>query len=87
MPDDPPVGPGEIVARFIGTGLFGGFVSLVIFLTVIWGDFEFFWRSPLRHLLWIIPLAWGIVGIFRFDEMLDPARRIFSGFFGVDSDE
>ena len=67
--------------RFVGCALFGGLVSLVIFFVVIfWGLYGFF-DSYWKHTLWIVPLVWGILGIFWFDRMLDIARDIFEAPF------
>lgn len=83
---DPLAGPLGAVAKFVGAGLFGGFVSLVVFLGILWLDVDAFWQSPWPHVLWIIPVMWGVLGIFWFDKMLDAARKIFEGFFGIESE-
>ena len=80
---DPLTGPGGAVLKFIGSALFGGFVSLVVVLAAFFLEIDRFWQRPWIHLLWVIPLVWGFLGIFWFEKMLDAARRIFEDFFGV----
>jgi len=63
--------------RFVGCALFGGLVSLIILFIALffglYGIFGGYWK----HIFWVIPTAWGILGIFWFDKMLDIARDIF----------
>jgi hypothetical protein len=72
------------MVKFVCAGLFGGFISLVLFLTVLWVDMPGFWESPWPHLFWVIPVVWGTLGIFWFDKMLDVARKLTEGFLGLD---
>jgi len=64
--------------KFIASALFGGFISFIIF----WFFFyhEEFWTKGFYHVLWIIPLIWGVWGIFWFDKMLDSAAKMFEDF-------
>ena len=71
------------VCKFFGSALFGALVSLVIFLVITYsGDIDAFTATAWVHILWVIPLLWGVLGIFFFDQMLDLARKIIGGFFG-----
>jgi len=81
---DPRRGIGGVIGRFIVATFFGGFVSLVILAIVLWVDLDMFWESPWPHVLWLIPMVWGILGIFWFDQMLNAGRKIFEMFFGID---
>ena len=91
--DDPLGGIGGAISKFVCAAVFGGFVSVVVFLGVLWlgwGDetgMDRFWNSPWPHILWIIPLVWGFLGVFWFDRMLDASRDIFDRFFGVNDDD
>lgn len=62
--------------RFVGCALFGGLVSFVIFFVVMFFGLYGFFDSYWKHSLWIVPIVWGILGIFWFDNMLDIARDI-----------
>lgn len=73
------------VLKFIISTLFGGFVSAAIFLVFmcasVRGHFvEEFWSSKYLHAFWIVPLAWGFLGIFLFETMLNTARDLVEGF-------
>ena len=59
---------------------------MVLLLFILEMDFASFWQTRWRHVLWILPVVWGVLGIFWFGRMLDIARRIFEDYFGVDSD-
>jgi hypothetical protein len=68
--------------KFIGAALFGGLVSfavLFVAFVVLDVDIMFSANGKWFHCLWMIPLAWGILGIFCFDRMLALARAIFEG--------
>ena len=74
---DPFRGPGWAIAKFFGAALFGGFISFIVFALIFWINPNAL--SLLWHILWIIPVVWGILGIFWYDKMLDIARRIVEG--------
>ena len=75
---DPFRRPGWAIAKFVGAALFGGFISLIVL--VFFYCFHIFPPNHWWHILWIIPVVWGILGLFWYDRMLDIARRIFEGF-------
>jgi len=85
MKKDPLSGPVGAIAKFIGAALFGGFVSLLLLGSAFWLDLEFLYESPWIHIFWIIPVAWGVLGVFWFDQMLDAARHLVEGALGVDT--
>ncbi|HEY3377963.1 MAG TPA: hypothetical protein VGL77_10780 [Armatimonadota bacterium] len=70
--------------RFIGSAIFGGFLSLLllfVFLHLgIVRDLDDWWLRGVLHALWILPVCWGILGIFWYDAMLDMARDIVEWF-------
>ena len=72
-------GPMGAVAKCFGAALFGGFVSLVLLGAAFWFELEFFFERPGMHVFWIIPVVWGVLGIFWFDAMLDAARHLVEG--------
>ncbi|MBM4034734.1 MAG: hypothetical protein FJ291_23565 [Planctomycetes bacterium] len=83
---DPLAGPLGAVLKFFFSALFGCLISLAIAGLFYWcGLGLWFWQSRWVHILWIIPLAWGLLGILWFDQMLDWAREILEGFSGQDS--
>ena len=66
------------ILRFLVSVLFGGFVSLFIFIVLfLWLSLPIIWGTKYVHIFWIIPLIWGIIGIFMFDEMIDIPRKLF----------
>jgi len=77
-------GPLAVVGKFIATAFMGGFVSLVVLVFFQSYAFQACWEEPWPHLLWVIPLFGGILGVFWFDWMLEAARDIFERCFGVD---
>ena len=67
------------ILRFLVSAFFGGFISLFIFIVIFrWYVIIPFWDTKFVHVLWIIPLVWGILGIFLFDKMMDITRNSFS---------
>jgi len=74
-----------VVAKFLGAALFGGFVSLILLCGVFWLELEFPLESPWIHVFWIIPVAWGALGVFWFDPMLDAARYLVEAVLDVDT--
>jgi membrane protein DedA with SNARE-associated domain len=66
--------------RFILSALFGGFISVVLFFIMIYFGIDGFFQSNWKHSLWIIPLCWGVIGIFWFENSLSIARDIVEGF-------
>lgn len=73
-------GPFGAFYKFLGASLFGLLVSLVVFLSMIFLAAESFFAPPWIHVLWIIPLAWGLIGVIWFDPMLDLGKKILDGF-------
>ena len=80
---DPLRGPIGAALKFFGAALFGCFVSLILLIVAFFGEIGI-WDTKWAHVLWVIPAVWGILGIFWFDKMLDFARALFEGFFGLD---
>ncbi len=69
--------------RFFGALLFGLFLDIVILcccgIVLLMGyKPSFGWLS---YTLIVIPLIWGLGGIFFFNEMLDLAGEIIERFF------
>ena len=83
--DGPLKGPLGAVAKFFAAALFGGFVSLLVFFVVLLIGIDAFWQSPWPHVLWIIPLVWGVLGIFWFERMIDMARDLVETVLGVEN--
>lgn len=76
-PKDPLAGPLGALCKFVAAGLCGGLVcDLLLFSAGVYG-WKGLWSPPWIHLFWLIPLVWGILGIFRFSQMLDAARALF----------
>lgn len=73
-------GPFGAFYEFLGAAFFGLLLSLVVFLSMIFLAVESFFAPPWIHLLWIIPLAWGIIGVTWFDQILDLGKKILDGF-------
>jgi len=72
------------ILRFIVSAFFGGLFSFFVFLIALLLNREpsfsfalWFWDSKYVHIFWIIPIAWGILGIFFFDEMTELPKKIF----------
>ena len=85
-PDDPLSGPLGTVTKFIVAALFGGLVSLLLLAVSLgWLGMDFLLERPWIHIFWIIPLAWGILGVVWFEPMLDAARHIVEGTLGADT--
>ena len=76
---DPLRGPGGVVLKFMAAALFGCLMSLLLLLMSVWTNPEGFWNGWWPHLLRSIPLAWGVMGIFWFDRMLELAKVVFEG--------
>ena len=74
-----------IIAQFFGAALFGCFVSLILFGGAFFMDLDFLREGQWFHIFWIIPIVWGLLGIFWFDAMLDAARHLVDGALGLDS--
>ena len=72
------------IVKFFGAALFGSFISIVILTCIYLSEMFFFWETAWRHILWIIPVVWGILGLFWFEHMLDTGKKVFEWFFGVD---
>jgi hypothetical protein len=81
---DPLKGPAGVFAKFVAAALFGGMLSIAIFFVVVLIDIEAVWDRPWFHLRWMVPLVWGVRGIFWFERMLDIARDIIEGIFGLE---
>jgi cell division protein FtsX len=73
------------VSRFIVSAFFGGFISLIILIVMLflmvllkWHDYQpgYAW-----HFLWIIPVCCGMIGIFRFDAMLEMVQAFYEKYF------
>ena len=77
-------GPAGAFAKFVAAALFGGMLSIVIFFVVVLIDIDAVWDRPWLHLLWMVPLVWGVLGIFWFERILDIARDIIEGLFGLE---
>lgn len=73
----------HIAFRFVGSALFGGFIALLIFFIICRSRYlgNYILGSAWKHLFWGIPVGWGILGIFWFDEMLDLAGKVFEQIF------
>ena len=84
-PEDPLRGPFGAVLKFVAAAFLGGFVSLVVIAVVFLFGIHSFWQAPWLHILWIIPIVWGILGIFWLDRMLELGRKIFEDYFGTGS--
>jgi len=82
---DPLRGPGGAVVKFFFAALFGGMLVLPIYFVVLLAQIEFFMNIRLFHLLWIVPLVWGVLGIFWYERMLDLARDIIEAFLGSEN--
>jgi hypothetical protein len=82
---DPLNGPIGALIKFLGAAAFGGFVSLLLFVCALGLDGEFLLERPWIHVFWIIPLVWGVLGIFWLDPMLEAARHLIEGILGVDT--
>lgn len=80
---DPLGGPYGIVLKFLGAAFLGCFVSLLLLLVVCQCGLEAFWNGWWPHLFWLIPVAWGLLGIFWFDRMLELAESSFNDFFDI----
>ena len=70
------------ILRFLVSTFFGGLFSFVVFFIALLLSREpsfalWFWDSKYVHIFWIIPLVWGILGIFFFDKMTDIPRKLF----------
>jgi len=66
--------PVAIIARFFASALFGFFVSVVVRYTL--GRIIYL---PLPVYLVLI-VVWGIIGIFKYDEMTDLSREMYEWF-------
>ncbi len=82
---DPLNGPIGAIVKFLGAATFGGFVSLLLLIGAFGLNVEFLLVRPWIHVFWIIPLVWGVLGIFWLDPMLKAARRLIEGILGVDT--
>jgi hypothetical protein len=78
-------GPDGAFFKFIMAALFGLLVSLAIGFIAAWLLMDSFFATPWVHILWIIPLVWGVLGIFWFDQMLELGKKIIEYLFGIDS--
>ena len=74
-------GPAGLLFKFFGAALFGGFLSLLVLVAAYAIDIAAFAESRWVHLLWIIPLIWGLLGLIWFEPMLNLARNIVNAFF------
>lgn len=80
--------PDGIISRFMISAFFGGFMSFIVFFLIyelmlyVYDDniLSKYIMQILFHALWIVPLLWGILGIFLFDKMLTIASKIFESF-------
>ena len=83
--DDPLTGISGALLKFLAGAVFGGFVSFVIFIILLMAPEALvtFFAGPYKHILWGIPVAWGLLSILWFDPMLDLAAKIFEAFFGL----
>jgi len=72
----------EAVGRFFFSALFGAALCLV--LAAIVSEFVHlgWWYPRALHLFWIVPLVWGLLGIFWFDKMLRVAGELIERLFG-----
>ena len=78
---DPLKGVAGIILKFFAAALFGCLVSLILLLAIFAIGAHTFWDGWGPHLLWIIPILWGVLGIFWFEPMLAFASHIFEEFF------
>ncbi len=72
-------GPVGIIMKFIGAAFFGSLISLILFLCTPFEACSFLLSSPWIHIFWIIPVVWGVFGIFWFELMLDIGGKILKG--------
>lgn len=80
---DPLAGPAGALVKFVISAAVGGLASLVIALGILSAGFDGFWESRWVHILWIIPMVWGVLGVFFYVRLLDVARAVVEGFFEV----
>lgn len=71
----------EGFCRFLFSAFYGAIVSLVLFFIFLRLSVYFSFSARWYHIFWIIPVLWGILGVFRFDEMLEDGRSIIEGVF------
>ena len=71
----------EAVLKFVLAALFGCLVTLVVILAILGMGLDSFWASRWVHILWIIPLLWGCLGVIWFDRVLELGRDVFEGYF------
>ena len=74
--------PLAIILRFIFSAIFGGGVTLLIIYCIMYWDPLILFNTVCIHLLWIIPIIWGVIGIFFFDFMIKLSRDVIEKFFG-----
>lgn len=55
--------------RFFFSVLVCSVISVIVFFAL--ARFNIFITGFWKHLYWIIPLIWGILGIFWYDNLLD----------------
>lgn len=76
--------PFELLCRFFFSALMGGLVSLALAGVCFWCYLFEAFTTGWKHLFWIIPLAWGLLGMAGFDVMLalggDILARLLGGF-------
>ncbi|MDI6782990.1 MAG: hypothetical protein QME64_02715, partial [bacterium] len=56
-------------------------LELILFASA---DDQFrFISKILGHALWLLPMIWGILGIFYFEKMLSIAQKTFERFLKI----
>lgn len=78
---NPLTDPVVIIAKFMAATFFGVIFTITLYFAFPILGLEGFGTGLGFHLLWIIPLGWGVLGIFFFEQMLDIASKFFNSFF------
>jgi hypothetical protein len=75
---------GGIVAKFLCAYIFGCMVSFIVLFVALLVDVEAIWDSSWTHIFWVIPLVWGVLGLFWYKQMLEIGRKIVMEFWGIE---
>ena len=81
---DPLSGMAGTFWKFIIAAIFGAMISFVLFIIVLeLANGDSFWFQKGAHVFWIIPVVWGVMGIFWYEKMLTVARDLVEWVCGV----
>jgi hypothetical protein len=74
-----------VLARFVGSALFGLLISWIVFEVAL----DLAMTEERTGWIWVAllcgtPVIWGIVGVFYFDKMAEFARTTFESYLGSD---